>query len=110
MTYTETTKRPRKARTPKKCAECLTEIAAGTIYIANSESYEGRYNPLHRHEDCIAAAIAVDAEITHDGDVAMFLHTAIRKNPSLVPSLPEILEEYPDVLKRLGLTNSGNHA
>lgn len=99
MTYQETTKRPRKARTPKTCAECLMEIAAGEIYIANSEKEGGKYKPLSRHADCIEAAAALHAEHPNENEVPLFLHVALKR--TYFPYLKEILSEYPEVLKRI---------
>lgn len=99
--YTETTKRERKARTPKICNECKTEIQRGEIFIANSALENGKYTAMHRHGDCIEAADALSMEITDNRAHRLFLKPMIDAHEHLKPHLIEILEDWPLVLERV---------
>jgi len=102
MTYSETTQRPKKARKEHVCDECKTTIAKGTVYIGNSSVIDGKYEPMRRHMDCIAAADLLDAECTVSGTYSRFLLTVlIAKNPDIKPKLKALLVDFPEVLARL---------
>ena len=99
---TETTKRPRKARTEKICAECNKTIEKGTTYIGNSDLFEGKYSALHRHSDCIEAADLLMCEVKNHATHGRFMLTVlIERNAEIVPKLGELLVDYPLVLGRV---------
>jgi len=96
----ETTRRPRKARIEHVCDECQTLIEKGTFYIGSSMQDErGAYTPLKRHEDCLAAADIIEAEITIEAEYRPFLFAMIKANPGL--KINELLDGFPEVLERL---------
>lgn len=97
----ETTRRETKCRVPTVCCECRHPIEKGVTYIKSSEKVNGRYSPLARHSDCLAAGDALDAEITHSKPQRMFLAAMIEHNPELKPRLSDVLGGFPEVLGRL---------
>lgn len=105
--FREFTRRETKARKQHICAECLTAIETGTVYIRNGQQMGGEFSSIARHANCLIVADRFAGLLMTGLSFRLFLMAGIKNNPDIWPKIKASIEkEFPDVVLRLSLAGA----